>query len=215
MTNPYASEPSDEQKSRGLHLSVGAMSPLWPAFMAAAGAGAAFWWLTRWTRTEPRSFTEVEEPAHKPASEPAFEAAPVQQAAQAVDAAAEAVVETFPQAEAEPQDGSLQTAAPQASASQPAAEDAAAKEGEAVEAAPKPTLMATPLEKTDDLTRIAGVGPKLAAALAQRGVKTFAEIAAWSAEELASIDRDLDLKGRAVRMDWVEQAKTLAHAAHH
>jgi hypothetical protein len=35
---------------RVVHLGVGATSPLWPTFIAAAGAGVAFWWWTQWSR---------------------------------------------------------------------------------------------------------------------------------------------------------------------
>ena len=66
-----------------------------------------------------------------------------------------------------------------------------------------------PLAEADDLTRLNGVGPKLAAALAARGVTTFAQIAAWTPEDLASVDKDLKLLGRAERDAWVAQAKAL------
>ena len=59
----------------------------------------------------------------------------------------------------------------------------------------------------DDLTRLVGIGPKLAAALAERGVTTFAQIAAWTDQELADVDKALDLKGRAARDHWVAQAR--------
>ena len=59
----------------------------------------------------------------------------------------------------------------------------------------------------EDLTRLVGIGPKLAAALAERGVTRFAQIAAWTAADLAELDKALDLKGRAVRDAWVAQAK--------
>lgn len=60
----------------------------------------------------------------------------------------------------------------------------------------------------DDLTQLIGVGPKLALALAERGVTQFAQIAAWSADDLTYFDRELKLLGRAVRDGWVEQART-------
>ena len=59
----------------------------------------------------------------------------------------------------------------------------------------------------EDLTLLVGIGPKLAAALAERGVTRFAQIAAWTEADLAEIDKALDLKGRAVRDAWVAQAK--------
>lgn len=65
-------------------------------------------------------------------------------------------------------------------------------------------------ETVDDLTRLVGVGPKLAEALAERGVRTFAAIAAWGEAELARFDEELNLRGRAVRDAWVAQSKRLA-----
>ena len=63
----------------------------------------------------------------------------------------------------------------------------------------------------DDLTQIKGVGPKLVAMLAQQGVTSFAQIADWSAEDIATIDSQLGrFKGRITRDQWVEQAKLLA-----
>ena len=59
----------------------------------------------------------------------------------------------------------------------------------------------------DDLTRLVGIGPKLSASLAERGVTRFAHIAGWTAADLAEFDKSLDLKGRAVRDAWVAQAK--------
>lgn len=65
----------------------------------------------------------------------------------------------------------------------------------------------------DDLTRLVGVGPKLAASLAELGVTTFSQIAAWTPEELAEVDLKLGLKGRAERDAWVAQAKRFAVSA--
>ena len=62
----------------------------------------------------------------------------------------------------------------------------------------------------DDLTLLVGIGPKLAAALAKRGVSHFAQIAAWTEQDIAEIDKALDLKGRAVRDAWIAQAKRFA-----
>ena len=62
----------------------------------------------------------------------------------------------------------------------------------------------------DDLTRLVGIGPKLALGLAERGVTSYAQIAAWTQDDLAEIDKALDLKGRAVRDAWVAQAKRFA-----
>jgi predicted flap endonuclease-1-like 5' DNA nuclease len=62
----------------------------------------------------------------------------------------------------------------------------------------------------DDLTQLVGVGPKLALALADRGVSRFSQIAEWTDDDLAYFDRELNLKGRATREGWVDQAKALA-----
>jgi predicted flap endonuclease-1-like 5' DNA nuclease len=68
------------------------------------------------------------------------------------------------------------------------------------------------LAAADDLTRLVGVGPKLAASLAELGVTTFGQIAAWTPEDLADIDLKLGLKGRAERDAWIAQAKRFAAA---
>ena len=65
----------------------------------------------------------------------------------------------------------------------------------------------------DDLTRVVGIGPKLADALAARGVTCFSQLAAWTADDLATIDAALSLKGRAVRDAWVAQARRFAAQA--
>ena len=83
--------------------------------------------------------------------------------------------------------------------------EAPAVVAEVVEAA----APALPLEP-DDLTRLVGIGPKLSIALAERGVTRFEQLAAWTEEDLAKIDKALDLKGRAVRDAWVAQAKRFA-----
>jgi len=63
----------------------------------------------------------------------------------------------------------------------------------------------------DDLTRIKGLGPKLAARLAELGVTRFAQIAAWDAAALARIDGQLGaFAGRPARDAWIEQAGFLA-----
>ncbi len=62
----------------------------------------------------------------------------------------------------------------------------------------------------DDLTLLKGVGPKLAEKLADAGVTSFAQIAAWTPAEVARMDDKLSFKGRIDRDGWVEQAKILA-----
>ncbi|PTR09825.1 MULTISPECIES: helix-hairpin-helix domain-containing protein [Novosphingobium] len=63
----------------------------------------------------------------------------------------------------------------------------------------------------DDLTRIKGLGPKLKTLLASLGVTQFAQIAAWTDEDVARIDAQLGaFAGRPTRDNWVEQAKLLS-----
>lgn len=86
---------------------------------------------------------------------------------------------------------------------------AAAAAEEVIEAAPAPA----PAAAGDDLGRIKGVGPKLKALLTSLGITTYAQIAAWTDEDIAKIDAQLGtFAGRATRDNWVEQAKLLASA---
>ncbi len=66
---------------------------------------------------------------------------------------------------------------------------------------------------TDDLKQIAGIGPKLAAVLSDRGLKTFADIASMSDAQLAALDAELGLDGRVERDDWAGQARALLEGA--
>ncbi len=82
--------------------------------------------------------------------------------------------------------------------------------------APAPAPAATPAPEPvaaseDDLTRIKGLGPKIAALLAELGVTSFAQIASWSDEDVAEIDAKLGrFSGRITRDQWVIQARLLA-----
>ena len=68
-----------------------------------------------------------------------------------------------------------------------------------------------PEQDGDDLTRLKGVGPKLAAQLRDIGVTTFAEISGWSDADIDRIDAQLGrFQGRIRRDSWVEQAGYLA-----
>ena len=61
----------------------------------------------------------------------------------------------------------------------------------------------------DDLKAIGGIGPKLEAVLNGLGIRTYAQIAALTDEEIASIEDQLGFKGRIGRDDWIGQAKAL------
>ena len=63
----------------------------------------------------------------------------------------------------------------------------------------------------DDLKRIKGVGPKLEQLCHSLGFYHFDQIAAWTADEIAWVDDNLEgFKGRVTRDDWVAQARILA-----
>lgn len=63
----------------------------------------------------------------------------------------------------------------------------------------------------DDLTRLKGVGPKLAEQLRALGVTRFAQIAAWDDREIDRIDAQLGrFQGRIRRDNWRDQARMLA-----
>lgn len=155
---------------RAISLPVGLASPLWLAFGAAASAGVAWWWMTRWTKA---SNLEA-----------------VSETAKAQVAAVEALVE---------RESAVAVQAVEATAAMLAATRVIA------EAAP----VADPAG-ADDLTRLAGIGPKLAAALNQRGITTFAQLADWTEEQAQAFDAELSLKGRVARDAWIAQARRLA-----
>lgn len=84
-------------------------------------------------------------------------------------------------------------------------------------AKPKATAKAAPKAKAakaakdgDDLSKISGVGPVIVKKLHALGVTTFAEIAAWTPEQVAEMDEKLSFKGRIDRDDWLKQAAELA-----
>lgn len=63
----------------------------------------------------------------------------------------------------------------------------------------------------DDLTLVKGIGPKLAELCHSLGFFHFDQIAAWTDEEIAWVDQNLEgFKGRVSRDEWVSQAKILA-----
>lgn len=214
-------------------VAVGAASPLWLMFGGAAAAGATYWWwANRWREAvnlealmaltpEPvapaAESIAVLEAEPEPVAESVVEAvalaaetteAVIDATQDIVEADAEAAVETMVAAN---EDIAEALVAPLAEV-EPSAEQAAEAPVEIAEAiAPAADAVAEAVQAAaDDLTRLVGVGPKLAASLAELGVTTFGQIAAWTPDELASFDQILNLKGRAERDAWIAQAKRLA-----
>ena len=94
-----------------------------------------------------------------------------------------------------------------------AAEKSAEKADEAQAAAPEaasPSEGAGAPGQADDLKRLSGVGPALEKKLHAAGVTSFAQIAAWTEEDIAEVDEKLNFKGRIQREGWVDQAKDFA-----
>ncbi len=214
-------------------LLVGAASPLWLMFGGAAAAGATWWWwASRWREAvnleaviavapEPvaPSAAEWVEPIAEPVVEPPLDLAlevltqPLEIAAETTvemldaaetggEAVAEALIEVAETVQSEPV-AAVMTPEPEL------AVEAAAPIVEAVAEAQVETAGSL----ADDLTRVVGIGPKLAASLGELGVTRFSQIAAWTDEDIQSIDQLLNLKGRADRDAWVAQAKRFASAA--
>ena len=76
-------------------------------------------------------------------------------------------------------------------------------------AVPVPAAVAP--SEGDDLTRLKGVGPRLADQLRALGVTRFGQIAQWDDADVDRIDAQLGrFQGRIRRDDWREQARLLA-----
>ena len=74
-----------------------------------------------------------------------------------------------------------------------------------------PPVPVAPAAGGDDLTRLKGVGPKLADQLRALGVTSFAQVAVWDDAEIDRVDAQLGrFQGRIRRDDWPAQARLLA-----
>lgn len=218
MTLSFLPEIPKLDPEKGPHLLAGAASPLWLMFGGAAMAGATWWWWSaRWREAvnveallapalakslpTPELAATVElapEPAIDPVTEAPVLAPVVLETAEPITAAATATTEAVAEAVQETLD---------------TAETVATETAETLKATAEPVVEAaveTAKAAADDLTLLVGIGPKLAASLADLGVTRFSELAAWGPKELADFDAKLNLKGRAERDAWVAQAKRLA-----
>jgi large subunit ribosomal protein L21 len=77
--------------------------------------------------------------------------------------------------------------------------------------AKKPAKAAKAAKATggDDLKKLSGVGPALEKKLHAAGVTTFAQVAAWTPEDVADMDEKLSFKGRIEREGWIAQAQEM------
>ena len=72
------------------------------------------------------------------------------------------------------------------------------------------SLFTAPKGDADDLKLISGVGPVLEKKLNALGITQFAQVAAFTPEDIAKVDDALSFKGRIERDNWLEQAAELA-----
>ena len=61
----------------------------------------------------------------------------------------------------------------------------------------------------DDVSLIAGVGPKIKDALHKEGITSLMQIAEMNDEAIFALDEKLGLKGKTKREEWVTQAKEI------
>ncbi len=103
-------------------------------------------------------------------------------------------------------------AARDAQLSAPAAFASIGNQDSGSDAENKPTTLDAPRGgQRDDLKRIKGVGAKMEDLCNSMGFWHFDQIAAWTSQEVAWVDDNLEgFKGRVTRDCWVSQAKTLA-----
>jgi len=195
------------ETEKALTLPVGMASPLWLMFAGAAAAGAAMFWARAWFK--PTNLEAVLAPLPEPDPEiadPIIEAVEdaVMLAVEATDAVVEVaaeMIEATTEATADLVEDAIEVVE---AVAEPLIETAP----EAVEA-----VVETAEVVADDLTKLTGIGPKLAGLLAERGVTRFADIAAWTADDVATFDRTMKLMGRIDREAWIAQARRYAEAA--
>ena len=80
------------------------------------------------------------------------------------------------------------------------------KEAKAKKSAPAKEKKVT-TTVSDDLKQLSGVGPALEKKLHSAGVKSFEQIAAWSAKDVEAINEKISSKGRVEKEGWIDQAK--------
>lgn len=74
----------------------------------------------------------------------------------------------------------------------------------------RPVAVVVAAEDYDDLKRVRGIGPKNEEALNELGIFTFAQIAAWTPENIDWIEDSMSFPGRIEREEWILQAVQLA-----
>ncbi len=177
------------------------------AFAAAAAAGLDF---QRQLANTMLGFFEAALGGAKSEARPAEPVVAPVVASPAVAAAPEVIAESVkvaksPVAKAKPK--VVVTKEPAAKPAAPKAPVQRAAPAAVVEAPAAPVRRARAVK--DDLKQLSGIGPKLEQVLNGKGINRFADIAAWSDEDVRRIDAELGFDGRIGRDDWVGQAKAL------
>ena len=88
----------------------------------------------------------------------------------------------------------------------PAKEAKPKREAKAKKSAPAKEKKVT-TTVSDDLKQLSGVGPALEKKLHSAGVRSFEQIAAWSAKDVEAINEKISSKGRVEKEGWIDQAK--------
>ena len=203
-------------------LPIGLVSPFWILFGAAATAGVTWWWLNKLARAadmeavrESAALYEMAEAT--PATTPiAMRTAKAKKSppepvdaealyAEATESFANADAAGYPRVALDPETPDEARTATHES-------EIPAETSEKPGAAGYPIVAPGPEaeDAADDFTRLNGVGPRIAAGLAAHGVTRFAQLASWTAGQLAAFDQEMNLRGRAIRSDWIEQARRLS-----
>lgn len=76
----------------------------------------------------------------------------------------------------------------------------------------KPEPADVPEAERDDLKKIKGIGPVNERELYELGIYTYAQVAAWTPENITWVESYLSFPGRIDREDWISQARELAAA---
>lgn len=187
----FDSEKFKADAEKAISIPLGFSSPLWFAYAGMASAGVAYWWMSQLAKPENlealhgmvEKYSLVPVPETPVIETPvlAVEPPPVPAPPLAAEPVFEDVIEPMV-----PEPAMVSAAV----AVEPVAE--------AIEAV------------ADDLTRLVGIGPTLAMKLSDLGVKTYNDIASWTADDIEKFDKSLNLMGRVRREDWVGQARQFA-----
>ncbi len=90
-----------------------------------------------------------------------------------------------------------------------AVEDAPAKEEPKAAVKTEAPVKEDATETPSDISLIDGIGPVFKKKLEGEGINTLAQIAEFDAKTIADLDEKLELKGKIVSGEWVEQAKEI------